>query len=59
MNVARHIRFVTAAVAATMMFASGAHGQYTAGVVKLVAEPARVTMKAGESVALKDRPKLP
>ena len=53
MNVARHIRFVTAAVAATMMFASGAHGQYTAGVVKLVAEPARVTMKAGESVALK------
>ena len=53
MNVARHLRFVTAAIAATLLHAPGAQAQYTAGVVKLVAEPARVTMKAGESITLK------
>ena len=53
MNVARRIRFVTAAIGMTMLLSSAAQAQYTAGVVKLVAEPARVTMKAGESVALK------
>ena len=53
MNVARHLRFVTAALAATLLFSPVAEAQYTAGVVKLVAEPARVTMKAGESITLK------
>ena len=53
MNVARRIRFVTAAIAATILLSSLAGAQYAVGVVKLVAEPARVTMKAGESIALK------
>ena len=53
MNVARRIRFVTAAIAATILLSSAAGAQYAVGVVKLVAEPARVTMKAGESIALK------
>jgi hypothetical protein len=53
MNVARCIRIVTAVVTTTFALSSGLQAQYTAGVVRLVAEPARVTMKAGERVALK------
>lgn len=53
MNVARCIRVVTATLSTTLALSSGLHAQYTAGVARLVAEPARVTMKAGESVALK------
>ena len=53
MNVAHCIRIATAAAAATLALPQGLRAQYTAGVVKVVAEPARITMKAGESVALK------
>ncbi len=53
MNVARCIRFVTAALTTTLALSSSLQAQYTAGVTRLVAEPARVTMKAGESVPLK------
>ncbi len=57
MNVVRCIRRVTAGGAAvltaTLAVSSSLYAQYTAGVVRLTAEPARVTMKAGESVALK------
>ena len=53
MNVVRCIGRVTAAVVATMALSSGLHAQYTAGVARLVAEPARVTMRAGETVPLK------
>ncbi len=53
MNVARCIRFVTAALTTTLALSSSLGAQYTAGVTRLVAEPARVTMKAGESVPLK------
>ena len=53
MNVVRFIRRVTAAVATTIVLSPALHAQYTVGVTRLVAEPARVIMKAGESVALK------
>ena len=53
MNVARGIRRVTAGVTTTLVLSSALHAQYTVGVVRLVAEPARVTMKAGETVPLK------
>ena len=53
MNVARCIRRVTAVLTTTLAVSSGLHGQYTVGVARLVAEPARVTMKAGETVSLK------
>jgi hypothetical protein len=53
MNVARCIRIVTAATTMTLGVSSGLLAQYTAGVVRLVAEPASITMKAGESVPLK------
>jgi hypothetical protein len=53
MNVVRSLRFVTAAIGATLALSSAVQAQYTAGVVKLVAEPARLTLRAGESVALK------
>ena len=53
MNVTRSLRFVTAALGTTIVLSSVVHAQYTVGVVKLVADPARVTMKAGELVALK------
>ncbi len=52
MNVVRCIRLATAAVVTTLALSPTLHAQYSAGVVKLVAEPARMTMKAGESVAL-------
>jgi hypothetical protein len=53
MNVARSHRFVIAASIMSLAFASGVQAQYTVGVVRLVAEPASITMKAGESVPLK------
>ena len=52
MNVVRFFRRVTAAVATTLALSPALHAQYTVGVARLVAEPARVTMKAGENVAL-------
>ena len=53
MNVVRCIRLATAAVALTMATSPALHAQYTVGVTRLVAEPARLTLKAGESAALK------
>jgi len=53
MNVARSLCFVTATFGATLALSTAVHAQYAAGVVKLVAEPARLTLRAGESVALK------
>ena len=53
MNVARCIRRVTVGVSTTLSLATALQAQYTVGVVRLVAEPARVTMKAGETVPLK------
>ena len=53
MNVVRCIRRVTAAVTTALALSSGLHAQYSTGVVKLVAEPASVTMKAGESVPIR------
>ena len=50
MNVARKLRFVTAAVWSVVSLPPLLHAQEPAAVAKLVAEPARVTMKAGESV---------
>jgi len=53
MNVVRSVRRATAAVFAASALSSVAYAQYTTGVAKLVAEPSRITMKAGESVPLK------
>ncbi|MFP5355856.1 MAG: Ig-like domain-containing protein [Gemmatimonadota bacterium] len=53
MNVARSLRFVTTSLVIASALSTAAHAQYTVGVVKLVAEPARVTLKAGETVPLK------
>ena len=53
MNVARCIRFVTAVMAATLALSPHLHAQYVSGVVRLTAEPSRISMKAGESVPLK------
>ena len=52
MNVVRVFRRVTAAFATMLALSPALHAQYTVGVARLVAEPARVTMKAGESMAL-------
>ena len=53
MNVVRCIRVATAVVVATIASSPLLHAQYTVGVTRLVAEPARLTLKAGESAALK------
>ncbi|MBC7844382.1 MAG: Ig-like domain-containing protein [Gemmatimonadaceae bacterium] len=53
MNVVRCIRVATVVVAATIASSPLLHAQYTVGVTRLVAEPARLTLKAGESAALK------
>ncbi|HEX4936774.1 MAG TPA: Ig-like domain-containing protein, partial [Gemmatimonadaceae bacterium] len=53
MNVARSLCFVTTALVLASPLARSAHAQYAQGVVKIVAEPARLTLKAGETVPLK------
>jgi hypothetical protein len=53
MNVVRGLCFVTTAVLAAGALTTRAHAQYAAGVTRLVAEPARLTLKAGESAPLK------
>lgn len=53
MNVARSLRFVTTAIGTMMVLSSVVDAQYAQGVVKLVAEPARLTLRAGESAPLK------
>ena len=54
MNVLRCVRFVTNAAVAITVLASALPAQQGTGVVaKLVAEPARVTMKAGQSLPFK------
>ena len=53
MNVVRCIRRVTAGVGTLLALSTSLQAQYTAGVARLVAEPARVTMKAGETVPLR------
>ena len=50
MNVARNLRLVTAAVWSVVALPALFHAQEPTAVAKLVAEPARVSMKAGESV---------
>ena len=54
MNLTRSLRFVTTAVALAATARTVA-AQYVQGVTKLVAEPARLTLKAGESAPLKVR----
>ena len=53
MNVVRCIRRVTAGVGTLLALSTSLQAQYSAGVARLVAEPARVTMKAGETVPLR------
>jgi hypothetical protein len=53
MNVARSLRFVTTAIAMASVLSTAEQAQYAQGVVKLVAEPTRLTLKAGETVPLK------
>ncbi|MEO6444221.1 MAG: Ig-like domain-containing protein [Gemmatimonadaceae bacterium] len=53
MKLARNVRFVTAAILVTGILPGALRAQQQAAVAKLVAEPARVTLTAGESVPLK------
>lgn len=53
MNVARGLCLVTTALLAGSVLPARALAQYDAGVARLVAEPARLTLKAGESAPLK------
>jgi hypothetical protein len=53
MNVVRCIRRVTAGIGTLLAIATSLQAQYVAGVARLVAEPARVTMKAGDTISLK------
>jgi hypothetical protein len=52
MNVARRIHIVTALALTSLGFTGSLTAQYEGGVVRLVAEPATLTMKAGESAPL-------
>jgi hypothetical protein len=53
MNVARSLRFVTTAIVMASALSTALPAQYAQGVVKIVAEPSRLTLKAGETVPLK------